>query len=124
MSIEAMFNHRAVLYRPSAGGQDANGFPTAAGFTTPATPSGLNAFPDQSWAGLLADTPLGEIQAATRIWFLDKGFTDIHERDILDITEGPIAPSRFRIVSVTKPAKPRTISHVEVATHTYTGAIS
>lgn len=124
MSFDSMLNHRAVLYRPTAGGVDANGDPTA-GFSQPTTPSGTNARPDQSWSGLLVNTPLGEQQANTKIWHLHRGFTDIHERDILDIVEGPEAPARYRVLSrsfVTNGVG--VVHHVEVATHVYTGAIS
>lgn len=123
MSLATLFDHRVILYRPSAGGTDASGFATAS-FTTGVTPSGLNARPDQSWSGLLADSPLGQVQASTRIWYLHKGFTDVEERDVLDVVQGPTAPNRYRVHSVTRPTNPKVVHHVEVSTMIYEGGIA
>ena len=119
------WNHRAVVYRPIAGSTDAAGFPTA-GFTTGVTPTGLNARPEQNVVtGLLGSSPVGDVNTAVQVWFLDAGFTDIEERDILDVVSGPKAPNRYRVHSVTKPTKMgTTVHHVEVAAKVYEGAIS
>ena len=119
------FNHRAVLYRPNAGGVDANGDPTSS-WGAGVTPSGLNARPEQNVVtGLLGSSPVGEMNTAVHMWFLDSGFTDIEERDVIDIVEGPKAPNRYRVHSVTKPTgRNQTVHHVEVATRVYEGAIA
>lgn len=116
------FTHRATLHRPAE--DNTTGDPTVV-WSTPVAPAGLNARPDQSWSGLLAGSPLGEVQASMRLWFLDAGFTDIAERDVLNVVSGPEADTKWRIHSVTKPTKmTAAIHHVEVATRKYEGAIS
>src|SRR5690349_2136875 len=115
------WNHRAVVHRPTE--TNTTGDPSL-GWSLPVTPSGYNARPDQSWTGLLAESPLGEVQAATRIWFLDAGFTDIAQRDVLEITEGPESGTRWKVHSVTKPTKMSSVvHHVEVACHIFEGAL-
>jgi hypothetical protein len=116
------FNHRATLHRPVE--VNTTGDPSMS-WTTPSVPAGLNARPDQSWTGLLAGSPLGEQQAATRIWFLDADFDDIAERDVLNVIDGPESPSLWRIHSVTKPTRAsQVVHHVEVSTRHYEGSVS
>jgi hypothetical protein len=121
MSLQKLFDHRAELYRSTE--TNTTGDPTIA-WAEVSVPDGLNARADQSWTGLLAGSPLGEQQAATRIWYLDKRFADVRERDVLDIVRGPAAPSRWRVHSVTLPTNPKVVHHVEVATRHYEGSVS
>lgn len=111
--IAHLWNHRVVLYRAVAP-RDQYG-DTVEGWTAEASPAGLNARPDEAWAGSFTDHGPGEQPGTTRRWFLDKTFGTVRARDVLDVVEGPEAPLRIRAISVTLPTAPLDVHHIEVA---------
>lgn len=124
-SIANLFDHRVVLYRFPADTIDASGDPVQPTPTTVTTPSGLNARPDDLLAARLAESPIGETQAGLMGWFLDKGFTDIHERDVLNVVSGPESPKMYRILAVSKPTdRTGSVHHIEVVTEQFRGALA
>lgn len=117
MSIERLFNSRALVYRAEV---EADGRPPRDEFgdnidnlLPVAVPAGKNCRPDQSWNGSLVNHGPGEEQANARRWFLDKGF-DVKERDIMVIESGPDAPLRLRIIGVTPQWDRNSLHHYEV----------
>lgn len=87
------------------------------------TPDGLNARPDQVWAGVLQDSGPGEQQDRKRRWFLDKGFEGIAERDVLSVVSGPDAPLLLRVEGVTPQWDSTHLHHIEVNVEVWNGEL-
>lgn len=123
-SLTHLWDHRVVLYRVQTV-KDAFG-DTIEGWVAQTSPSGKNARPDQTWMGDQIERGPGEQQAGRRPWLLDKAFSDVRERDVLSVTDGPEAGSKVRILSVTRPTHPRLhqVHHFEVNTEIFQGELT
>lgn len=126
MSIAALCDHRAVVYRPrpesDPSTRDELGDVLAV-FDPLTAPAGLNCRPNQNWSGNLQDNGPGEQQGAMRQWFLVAGF-DVAERDVLSIESGPESPVLLKVESVTRPTAPLTLHHYEVNVSVYQGSVT
>lgn len=127
MSIERLFNHRAVVYGSTVTRDEFGGtIETWVALPAPTGPKGFNCAPHQSWAGAQQDHGPGEQQGATRVWFLHKGF-DVKERDVVSVEEGPESPLYLRVESVTLPAslaRPgQPVNHQEINVEVWQGSI-
>lgn len=125
MSIEALFNHRALQYRPLATDDERNrgdGGEVLNLFELVAVPAGDNCRPDQAWSGVLQDGGPGEEQDARRRWFLHRRFNAI-ERDVLLLVEGDHAGLQLRLHSVTPQRTRRRLHHIEVNVEVWDGEI-
>jgi hypothetical protein len=114
-----LWDHRAILYRATPT-RDTYGDLVEA-WAAQAVPAGKNCRADQGWGGDLTDHGPGEQQSTNRVWFLDKAFADVRERDVLSITEGPETGSKVRILSVTRPTNPTSIHHFEITGEVWHG---
>lgn len=124
MSFAARLDHHAILYRRTTTQNPANG-ETVTTWAAQTSPAGKNAHPDQSWSGVLQEQGPLERQASRRRWFLAKGFADVREQDVLDVTEGPDAPLKLRVESVTRATNGRgVLHHFEVNVSTWDGSLT
>lgn len=121
MSVRRLFNHRVTPHRATYTRDDFGG--TTPTWAAQSAPARLNARPDQDWSGAQQDHGPGEQQGAKRRWFLDRGI-DIAERDVLEVVDGPEAPSLLRVESVTKPTQRGTrVHHIEVNVEVWEGSL-
>ena len=120
--MRLLWNHTARLYRATAL-RDGFGDAVEAWLPVGSAPTGPNARPDAAWSGRLADQGAGEEQAAARRWYLDASVGDVQERDVLDVTAGPEAPVRLRVLSVARPAAGIRAHHLEVLAEIWEGEI-
>ena len=118
--MRLLWTHTARLYRATAL-RDGFGEPVEAWLPAGPEPAGPNARPDAIWSGRLADQGAGEEQAAARRWYLDASVGDVQERDVLDVTAGPDAPARLRVLAVARPAAGIRAHHLEVLAEVWEG---
>src|SRR5690606_37151907 len=117
-----LWNHTARPYR-AATVRDGFGELVESWLPVGAEPTGPNARPDAAWSGRRADWGGGEEQAPVRRWSLDASAGDVQGRDILDVTAGPEAPVRLRVLSVARPAAGIRAHHLEVMAEIWEGEI-
>lgn len=124
MSFAARLDHHAVLYRSTETQNPTTGEMVVA-WAAQTSPAGSNCAPDLSWSGVLQEQGPVERQASRRRWFLSAGFSDVREQDVLDVTDGPDAPVRLWIESVTRATDGRgALHHLEVNVSTWTGSLT
>jgi hypothetical protein len=116
-----LLNSRVVWYRETTA-RDQFG-DVVVGWQEQSTPDGLNARPDQAWAGVLQDSGPGEQQTNKRRWFLDKRFEGVAERDVLAVVSGPDAPVLLRVEGVTPQWDSVHLHHIEVNVEVWQGSL-
>lgn len=121
-ALRRLWNHRAILYR-SIESRDEFG-DTVAEWVPQDTPPGKNCRTDETWAGAQDDRGPGERQAGERLWFLDRRFGDVRDRDVLEIVEGPEAPMKIKVLSVNRPTNPREVHHFEINSEIFQGELT
>jgi hypothetical protein len=119
--IRKFWNHRVRAYREGAADEWGHVGPAMTAIGPEAR--GMNARPDQNWAGALQDAGAGEQQAGRRRWFLARG-VEVAERDVLAVTAGPEAGQVLRVVSVVPVTTFVAHSHTEVNVEAWDGVLS
>lgn len=120
VSIEALFNHRAIVYRGTETRDELQDVVTTWAALT--APNGLNCRPNQDWSGSLQDHGPGEQQGAMRQWFLHKDF-DVRQRDVVSVVSGPESPVTLKVESVTPCTDPLEVHHYEVNVSVWHGSL-
>jgi hypothetical protein len=119
--IAKFWNHAVRVYR---GGEPDEWGHVGTGVVPVGPPHvGMNARPDQNWAGTLQDGGAGEMQASKRRWFLSTG-VEVAERDVLAVTAGPEAGQVLRVVSVVPVTNFTRHHHTEVNVEAWDGVLA
>lgn len=116
MSIEALFDHEVRVYRPTEGTTDYGAAETLSPVGD--VPTGPNAAIVPPKLGL-QNVEAGERPSGTLDGYMAAD-ADVSRRDILDVTSGPEAPTKLRVLSLSRPRG----HHTELRLEPYTGDLS